>query len=156
MKTHLISLLLLFIGFGQAFGQLSSQQKTIIEKQVDSVFRNTVKAAENLDFEKLSQSVDDKYKAGFITNGAYFLQFDSLMHNFKTRAQGISKQSISIKKEKISVLSSSIALLSASGNTQIETRDGNSFSAKFFWTFVYEKIGDTWKVVQSHQSSNRP
>lgn len=134
---------------------ISTQQKTRIQQQVDSVFRQNIKAAERLDYDQLTLSVDDKYKAGFITNGTYYAQYDSLINIAKTSSQGLSKQTITIRKEKITILSERIVLLTAYGDTNIEVNDGNTFSAKFFWTFVYEKTGNVWKVIQSHQSSVR-
>jgi hypothetical protein len=157
-KTLTFSLICsLLLGFiGQSNGQsISNQQKSIIEKQVDSVFYSMIKAAENLDYDKLAQGVDDKYKSGFITNDSYFIRFDSLINILKTRSQGITKQSITIQKEKITVLSNSIVLLTAYGDAKFDASSGNSITTKFFWSFVYEKINKNWKVIQSHQSSYR-
>jgi len=46
-------------------------------------------------------------------------------------------------------------LLTACGDAKIDVSSGNSFSMKFFWSFVYEKINNDWKVVYSHQSNDR-
>ena len=157
-KTLTISLTcFLILGFvEQSNGQnITNQQKSMIEKQVDSVFHGMIKAAENLEFDKLSKGVNDKYNAGFITNGSYFTQYDSLINSVKTKSQCVTKQSITIQKEKITVLSDSIVLLTAFGDTKIDVSSGNSFTAKFYWSFVYEKINNNWKVIQSHQSSVR-
>ncbi|HEY3388459.1 MAG TPA: nuclear transport factor 2 family protein, partial [Prolixibacteraceae bacterium] len=134
---------------------LSAHQKTVIGEQVDSVFHENIKAAEHLDFDKLSQSVDDQYMAGFISNRTYYSRYDSLVNIVKASAQGIAKQTITVRKEKITVLSDRIVLLTAYGNTNVEIKDGNTFTAKFFWSFIYEKEGNDWKVIHSHQSSLR-
>jgi len=134
---------------------ISNQQKTKIEVQVDSLFHQSIIAAERLEYDQLSESVDDIHQAGFIVNGIYFSQYDSLMNSLKARSQRIVKQHITIQKEKITVLSDRIVLLTAYGDTKVEVNDGNTFTAKFFWSFVYEKIGKDWKVIQSHQSSSR-
>jgi len=147
----------LIIGFIEPLTvqNISNLQKKRIEQQIDSVFHDNIKAAEHLDYDLLSKGVDDKYKAGFITNGTYFAQYDSLINIAKARSQGVAKQTIKLQKEKITVLSERIALLTAYGDTNVELSDGNTFTAKFFWTFVYEKAGNNWKVIQSHQSSVR-
>lgn len=159
MTKTLISLLICSFSFGfigHSTGQnISNQQKTKIELQVDSVFHHMIKFAERLDFDQLSQGVDDKYKAGFISNGMYFAQYDSLINSVKARSQRVTNQSITIRKEKITVLSDSIVLLTAYGDTNAEVNDGNTFTVKFFWSFVYKKTGNDWKVIQSHQSSIR-
>ncbi|MCX6236650.1 MAG: nuclear transport factor 2 family protein [Bacteroidia bacterium] len=146
-----------FFGFVEpSTGQnISAQQKTRIEQQVDSLFHSNINAAEHLDYDQLSQSVDDKYKAGFISNGTYFAQYDSLFNIVKTGFQRVAKQTINVRKEKITVLSERIVLITANGDSNVELNDGNTFTAKFFWTFVYEKTGNVWKVIQSHQSSVR-
>jgi hypothetical protein len=134
---------------------ISAQQKTRIEQQVDSVFHQSIRNAERLDYDQLTRGVDDKYNAGFISNGTYYARYDSLINVIKSRSQGVAKQTINIQKQKITALSERIVLLTASGDTKAELSDGNTFTAKFFWTFVYEKAGNSWKVIQSHQSSVR-
>lgn len=147
----------LIIGLiGPSSGQnISNQQKIKIEEQVDSVFHRNIKSAEQLEFDQLSQSVDDRHHAGFIVNGSYYAQYDSLINNVKARSQGIAKQIITIREEKITLLSDRIALLTAYGDAKAEVNDGNTFTSKFFWSFVYEKTGNDWKVIQSHQSNFR-
>ena len=157
-KTLTISLIcLLSLGFIEYVnGQnLTNHQKSLIEKQVDSVFHFMIKAGENLDFDILSKGVDDKYHAGFITNGSYYTQYDSLINSLKTKSQGVTRQSITIQKEKITVLSDSIVLITAFGVAEIDVSSGNPFTVKFYWSFVYEKINNNWKVIQSHQSGIR-
>lgn len=134
---------------------ISNQQKSRIEAQIDSVFHHSIKAAEQLEYDQLSRNVDDNHHAGFIVNGTYFAQYDSLITSLKARSQRIIKQSITLQKEKITVLSDHIVLLTAYGDTKVDVNDGNTFTAKFLWTFVYEKTGNDWKVVQSHQSGTR-
>jgi len=159
MKRILTISLICFLVLGfieQLKGQnIANQQISTIEKQVDSIFHSMVKAAESLDYNKISKGVDDRYNAGFITNESYFSKYDSLIYILKTKSQTGARQTISIQKEKITVLSDSIAILTAFGNSQIELYSGNIFTVKFFWSFVYEKINNNWKVIQSHQSNNK-
>jgi hypothetical protein len=157
-KTLTISLIcFILIGFTkQSNGQsISNQQKFIIERQVDSAFYSMIKAAENLDYDKLAQGVDDKNNSGFIIDDTYYIRFDSLINIFKTRSQGGTSQKITIQKEKLTVLSSSIVLLTAFGEATFVTSSGDSITSKFYWSFVYEKINKIWKVIQSHQSNYR-
>lgn len=154
-KTLTISLIcFLIIGFiEQSDGQdITSPQKSKIEKQIDSIFHTMIKAAENLDYDKLSAGVDDRYNAGFITNGSYFTKYDSLVNILKTNIQDGARQSITIQKEKITVLSDRVVLLTACGDTKVELNSGQTFNVKFLWSFVFEKINNDWKVIQSHQS----
>jgi len=157
-RVFTISLIWCFIlGFmHQVNGQgLLTQQKPVIEKQVDSIFHEMVKAAENMEYDKLSKGVDDRYHAGFITNGSYWPQYDSLISILKSRSQGVTKQTITIQKEKVTVLSENIVLLTAFGDTIVEVNSGDPFAVKFYWSFVYEKINGKWMVIQSSQSSAR-
>ena len=158
--TKTLTVLCMFIllsGFtGSSFGQkVSDKEKQIIEKQVKQNFHEMIKAAEDLDYDKLNQGVDDRYNAGFIVNDTYFTRYDSLHTLMKSRAQGITGQSITVQKEKITVLSDHTVLLTAAGDAVIDIRSGQALNVKFFWSFVYEKMNDTWKVIYSHQSGNR-
>ena len=151
----LMGFLLLCINEHSCGQSIPDPQKTRIAEQVDSMFHESIIAAERLEYDLLSRGVDDMHQAGFIVNGAYFAQYDSLINSLKVRSQRIVKQHITIQKEKITVLSDRIVLLAAYGDTKVDVNDGNTFTANFFWSFVYEKIGKEWKVIQSHQSSVR-
>lgn len=156
MKTTLTISLICFLVLGfnlQLKGQnLTNLQKSKIEKQVDSIFQTMVKAADNVDYDKISLGVDDSHKAGFIVNNSYFTTYDSLINILKANLQTGTKQNITIENKKITVLSDSIVLLTASGDANVKLNTGQSFNIKFLWSFVYEKINNDWKVIQSHQS----
>ncbi len=156
MKTTVTIALICFLILGfsmQLKGQnLTNLQKSKIEKQVDSTFQRMVKAAENLDYDKISLGVDDKYNAGFIVNNSYFAKYNALITVLKANLQTGTKQSITIQNKKITALSDSIALLTASGDSNVELTTGQSFNVKFLWSFVFEKSNNDWKIIQSHQS----
>ena len=156
MKKTLTIALASFLIFGfiqQSNGQnLTSLQKSMVEKQVDSVFHAMIKAAEKLDYDKLSTGVDDRYNAGFIVNAVYYTKYDSLANLLKANIRDVARQSIIIQKQKISVLSDKIVLLTATGKANVEINSNQSFSTNFLWSFVYQKFGNEWKVIQSHQS----
>lgn len=123
-----------------------------IEKEIDAAFLKSIKAAESLDVPKLISDVDDSHRAGFISNSTYYSDFDDLANILKSREPGSVKQTITVLKKKISVLAENIALITASGVSKVEINGGNPFNLNFCWTFVYEKINNEWKVIQSHQS----
>jgi len=156
MKTTLtITLVCIFlVGFnGQSRGQsLMKLQKSTIEKQVDSIFVTMVKAAERVDYDKISTGVDDRYNAGFIVNNTYFTKYDSLINILRSNIRSGAKQLITIQHKKITVLSDNIVLLTASGESIFESNTGQPLNINFLWSFVYEKIKNDWKVIQSHQS----
>ena len=156
MKTTLTILLICIVTFGfnvQSKGQnLTIPQKIKIEKQVDSIFNAIVKAAENVDYDKISLGVDDRQNAGFIVNNLYYAKYDSLIHSLKSNLRSGLKQKINIQQKKITVLSNNIVLLTASGESRVESNTGQPLTIEFLWSFVYEKINNDWKVIQSHQS----
>ena len=157
-KTLAISLIgFLLVGFTELTkGQnITNRQKLKIENEVGTHFHSMVKAAEALDYDRISKGVDDRYQAGFIANDSYFMRYDSLINIVKARTQGAARQTITIQKEKITVLSDNIVLLTAFGNASIDLNSGKSFSVKFMWSFVYKKIDGNWSVIQSHQSNIR-
>ena len=73
----------------------------------------------------------------------------------KPGVKGISSQSIEIDNKKITVLSDHTALLTTSGISKIQLVDGNEISIKFYWSFVFERFDDAWKVIYSHQSRGK-
>jgi hypothetical protein len=157
MKKSLLILLFCFLLIG--LYNVSNGQTVVfksnpaIEKEIDAVFLKSIKAAETFDVPKLINDVDDSRHAGFIANANFYSEFDELANILKYREPGSIKQTISIQKKKITVLAENIALVTASGLTKVEINSGNPFDLNFFWTFVYMKINNEWKVIQSHQSS---
>jgi hypothetical protein len=159
MKTTLTIILTGFLLLGihdQLKAQkLTCQQKSTIEQEVDSVFITMVKAAEDLDYDKISKGVDDRYNAGFIVNGTYYAKYDSLVSVLKGNLRAGTKQRIVLQNKKITALSDRLVLLTASGDADVEPTGGQPFHIRFLWSFVYEKTDNGWKVIQSHQSGVR-
>ena len=157
MKKSLFSLLFCFLLIGLfniSNGQtVISKSNPAVEKEIDAVFNKSLQAAESMDVPKLVSCVDDTQHAGFISNGNYYNNFNDIANILKSREPGSIKQTITVEKKKITVLAENIALVTASGLSKIEVNGGNPFEVNFFWTFVYEKINNEWKVIQSHQSS---
>ncbi|MBN2610214.1 MAG: nuclear transport factor 2 family protein [Bacteroidales bacterium] len=131
---------------------LAGIENSHIERQVDSVFHTMVKAAENLDYDEISTGVDDRYGAGFIVNGSYYQDYSQMISTLKANLREGMQQRITILHQKISVISDDVVLLTASGNAEATIDTGQSFHVKFLWSFVYKKINEEWKVIQSHQS----
>jgi len=131
---------------------LSVVQRDEIKKQVDDIFTKMIADAEKLDYDKLDEGVDDRYHAGFIVNNRYYADFASLLDVVKSGSQGVSKQVITVNNKKITVLAEDLVLVNASGISEVTLDDGRQFNVNFFWSFVYRKFGDQWKVIQSHQS----
>jgi len=154
IKLTILIICILTVGLNvQLKGQnLTNTQKSRIENQVDSIFLVAVKAAEKVDYDKISVGVDDRYNAGFIVNNSYYSKYDSMINILKSNLRSGPKQIITFQNKKITVLSESIVLVTASGNANVELNTGQSFIVNFFWSFVYEKFNNDWKVIQSHQS----
>ena len=157
-KLTVVSVLciIMFLAVNTVHAQkISEKQRIKIENELEIVFDEALKTGENLDADKLIISVDDKYKAGHLVNGVYYSSFDSVMTVFKSGTKNLERQEYDIHKKKITVLTKNLAIISASGNATIYIYSGGSFNAAFVWTFVYEKIGDEWKVIHSHRSNPR-
>ena len=131
---------------------LTMQQTNSIKNEVSIIFQDMLVFAEKLDFDKLSSGVDDRNKAGFITNGKYYAQYSTLINDVKFNAQGVSKQSITIKEKKVTVLSAETVLMTVSGASKANISNSRVLTSNFHWLFVYEKIDNNWKVIHSHQS----
>lgn len=134
---------------------LSDEVRSSIASELDQLFNESIKAAENLEPDRLSISVDDRHKAGFIVNGTFYSDFEPVIRNYRAGIQGVKSQQISVSQKKITVVSQNVGLIAAAGSNVVYLNDGRTFATYFAWTFVYEKIGGTWKVIQSHQSSEQ-
>jgi len=147
---------LMFLVVNNTYTQeLTEKQRIKVENELENVFEEALKNGENLDVDKITLSVDDKYKASHIINGAYYSSFDSLITVFTSGIQNIDRQEFNIQKKKITVLAKNIAIISAAGKAKVCLNSGESFNAGFAWTFVYENTDSGWKVIHSHRSSPR-
>ena len=146
--------LIFFCNLTNAQNVTDSQKQKIIT-EIDNLFIKSIKAAETVNISALSENVNDSLKAGFIDNGIYFDFFSTLMDGFKQGIKGVDSQKLDIINKKITVLSDNSVLLTASGNSTLNLSDGRIINGKFSWTFVYLKIGGTWKMIHSHMSNPR-
>jgi hypothetical protein len=158
MKQNLMKLLgliILLFGIQIKLGaqQISDSLKVKITNETNLVFEKSINASETMDVKGISESVDDRYLAGFIDNGMYFSSFENVMNRFKERTNGVNSQKIDVVEKRITVLSEDAVVLTTSGKYSAVLTDGRVLNGKFAWTFIYKKIGDTWKVIHSHMSN---
>ncbi|RKD90513.1 nuclear transport factor 2 family protein [Mangrovibacterium diazotrophicum] len=145
--------LILSVAIPASAQSLTAPEESTIIREIDANFARMLAYGEKLDYDKLSSGVDDSREAGFITNGNFYAQYATLIANMKTAAKGIDRQVFSIREKKITPLSDRLALMTVSGSATIYLADGRELPVNFLWSFVYEKAGDEWKVIHSHQSS---
>lgn len=157
MKSLTIILISFLFSFSSALDikaqTQTGQQFQSIKLEVEAIFQEMLISAEKLDYDKLSSGVDDSRNAGFIVNGKYYSRYSLLIDDLKLSAQGIGKQDISIKEKKTTVLSDKIVLMTVSGVSKATLPDSREITARFNWSFVFEKISNNWKVIYSHQST---
>lgn len=155
-KTYSFAFALFFGLFCSSHAQMMhSIQNPEIKHQIDSVFTEMLSLAENFDYDGLDSGVDDRYKAGFISNGTYYTDYASLIQFVKLRAQGVSEQQLKISHKKITILSDKHVLLNATGVAKIILDDGRVVTNDFYWSFLFEQFNASWKVIHSHQSSGK-
>ena len=63
-----------------------------IEAEINTVFEKSILAAETLDVNSLTESIDDTFKNGFIGNGSYFNTFEKMLPVFKAGIKGLESQ----------------------------------------------------------------
>lgn len=133
--------------------ELTADQENKITEEIDQAFIKHMKAGESLDANGLSEGVNDDLKVGFIQNGVYFNDFETVINNFKERSGGVMSQKYTIINKKITILCENAAVLTASGSFIASLTDGRNINGNFAWTIVYSKIGNTWKVIHTHLST---
>ena len=154
-KFLFIKLFLLASFISVSAQQLSEKKQSRIIAEVEAAFQDNLKAGQNLDADKLSESVDDSPGAGHILNGVFFTSFDPVLQQTRSNMQGLKSLQYEIKNKRITVLSKNTAVAAVSGKAVAESTSGQKFTNSFAWTFVYRKTGDQWKVIHSHQSVPR-
>ena len=154
-KTILIALIFFTTIFSVGAQRMCEKKQSRIIAEVETAFEDNLKTGQNLDADKLSESVDDSPGAGHILNGVFFTSFDPVLQQTRSGMQGLKSLQYEIKNKRITVLSKNAAVAAVSGKVVAESTSGQKFTNSFAWTFVYRKTGDQWKVIHSHQSVPR-
>ena len=110
--------------------------------------------AEKLDFDMLSSGVDRQTQSRIYYKLFVFPSYATLAEEMELRSKGVTHQDILIARKKITVLSETMVLLTAFGEATAFTNDVRQFKAGFHWSFIYQKFGNDWKVIYSHQSAS--
>lgn len=156
MKKISLFLLSGLIIAASVHAQVLSEKKTKkIQDEVEAAFQDDLRTGEDLNADKLAERVDDGLKAGHIVNGVFFNSFDPISQRVGNGMQGLKSLKYVINDKRITVLSKDAAIVAVSGHTNTESTSGQKFTTAFAWTFVYRKTGDQWKVIHSHQSTQR-
>lgn len=153
MKRYYTIALVCFLSL-TCIAQLKTNDKQYSqsELEVDSIFKQMIFSAEQLDYAALHQGVDDRYKVGFVSNSQFYEEYSTLKTTVNAGIQGVAKQTIVINKKKLSAISPDVVIVTAEGSSKVSLIDGREFTSSFHWSFVYQKIDGEWKVIQSHQS----
>ena len=138
--------------YAQALSE--GKMKNILD-EVEAAFQDDLSTGEDLNADKLSESVDDGLNAGHIVNGVFFSSFDPILQRVSNGMQGLKSLEYDIRDKRITVLSKNAAIVAVSGHTNTESTSGQKFKTAFAWTFIYRKTGNQWKVIHSHQSNPR-
>ncbi|MBN2212657.1 MAG: nuclear transport factor 2 family protein [Bacteroidales bacterium] len=154
-KAVLIISTLLITALSVSAQQLSEKKKAKILGELETVLQKNLRTGENLDADKLSESVDDSPNAGHIMNGVFFNSFDTVLQQNRSGMRRLKSLKYEIKNKRITVLSKNTAIAALSGKAIAESTTGQRFTNSFAWTFIYRKSGGQWKVIHSHQSAPR-
>jgi len=135
--------------------RISEKKKTRILDELEVVFLDNLKTGENLDADRLSESVDDSPGAGHILNGVFFTSFDPILQQTRSGMRGLKSLQYEILNQRMTILAEDAAIVAVSGKATAESTSNQKFTNSFAWTFVYRKTGGQWKVIHSHQSVPR-
>jgi hypothetical protein len=135
--------------------RISEKKKARILSELEAVFLDNLKTGENLDADRLSESVDDRPGAGHILNGVFFASFDPILQQTRSNMRGLKSLQYEIQNKRVTVIANDAAIVAVSGKATAESTSGQRFKNSFAWTFVYRKKAGQWKVIHSHQSVPR-
>ncbi len=135
--------------------RISEKKKTRILEELEVVFLDNLKTGENLNADRLSESVDDSPGAGHILNGVFFSSFEPILQQTRSGMRNLKSLKYEIQNKRVTVIADDAAIVAVSGKAAAESTSGQKFTNSFAWTFVYRKTGGQWKVIHSHQSVPR-
>jgi uncharacterized protein (TIGR02246 family) len=157
MSVRNVMLTLLFSGivFLSAFAEpprLSDSERTQIEKAVQQINDEVLKAAAHVDVDKMFSYILDDADGVMIQNGQLILTKDEAHRQYKEAVKNIQKLEYQFDRQIVQALSPESALVVCDGVSIGTTMSGNTFQVPFAQTIVYVLRDGQWKVIHSHAS----
>src|SRR4030043_2052104 len=109
-KTILIALIFFTTIISVSAQRMCEKKQSRVIAEVEAAFQDNLKTGQNLDADKLSESVDDSPGAGHILNGVFFTSFDPVLQQTRSGMQGLKSLQYEIKNKRITVLSKNTAV----------------------------------------------
>jgi uncharacterized protein (TIGR02246 family) len=131
---------------------LTDTQRVEIEKAVQQINDNVLKAAAHVDVDKMFSFILDDADGVMIQNGNLILTKDEAVRQYKQAVANIQKLEYQFDHQIIHVLSPESALVVCDGISIGTTMSGNTFRVPFAQTIVYVLRDGQWKVIHTHAS----
>lgn len=131
---------------------LTDAEREMVRTSIDENTAAFISAAEKANAAGLYATLRDVHSLGFVNNGRMYPPQESLLNTFEEVFSHIQSQEIEITDKRVWVISLSAAVSSNLGHFTTTDSEGKVSEGAFIWTFVYQKLGDGWKIVHSHLS----
>jgi len=131
---------------------LPDSERVAIEKTLQTINDEIVRAAESLEVEKMFSFIRDDAEGVMIRNGRLILTKDEAYRTYRQGVQNLRRLEYRFDRTVIHILSRDLALFLCEGVATGTTGEGNTFRVPFAQTTVYGLRDGAWKVLHVHAS----
>jgi uncharacterized protein (TIGR02246 family) len=134
--------------------EITVEDRAAIEGEVRAVTEKLITAVRQADFDRVAALVsrDDPFNLGYIDNGVFLFDFETMESRFRPGFARLQSQDMEINDMRIAILAPDVAVITWHGQISANHKDGQTFERALALTYVLVKDGGDWKFVHMHQS----
>ncbi|MCX6179365.1 MAG: nuclear transport factor 2 family protein [Chlorobiales bacterium] len=131
---------------------VSETEKEVIKKEVKEQFNHLITAINQLDGSAWSEYYSKNEFVSAIAGTDFYAERSAwvgiITNYFSTR----ERQHVEPVEVRVTALSRNLALMTSEEKSEMELKNGPNMKSKHFFTMLWKKEQDGWKIVHSHES----
>jgi len=131
--------------------ELTKQEKSQIEKQIQGEWEKIIRAIENLDSDEYATFMSPNLIM-MSSDGAVFYSKTEYIDNVRNWFANRKNTEILKAKVTVTVLEEDLVLLDQKSDFNVEYKDGNIQQVHHAVSFVFQKEPLGWKIIHGHES----
>ncbi|MBL7473985.1 YybH family protein [Robertkochia sediminum] len=134
--------------------QLTPEESEAVKSEIKALMAVVIEGLETNDPDKLFRDFWRSDSASFYLNGMAMQGYDEIIGGFSQGMESRQNTKMTLSSEEIVVLDRDAAMhLAEFTNSMVLTND-STMTVKGYWSAVFKKINEQWKVVHVHESFN--
>ena len=136
---------------------MTDDEKETIKNEVKSELNGFIEASTKLNIDSIIKYFNDSPEFTFVDINGEINNYEQNKKLYENAVIGAASLKLTTIKEDIKVLKNDIVLCVWQYSPEIILKDGMKIVyEKAVYTFLFQKIGDVWKIIYGHESGSQP